>query len=75
MTKCDVEARFNSAQPFYTSSVLYVIAFLVAVFSWLKWPGPLGRTAFWLMAVALVGSGFSASRRLRLEGPRRPPPR
>lgn len=30
---------------------------------------------FWLMAVALVGGGFSASRRLTLEGPRRPPPR
>jgi predicted MFS family arabinose efflux permease len=30
---------------------------------------------FWLMAVALVGGGFSASRRLKLEGPRRPPPR
>ena len=30
---------------------------------------------FWLMAVALVGGGFSASRRFTLEGPRRPPQR
>ena len=52
MQKCDVEARFNSAQPFYTSMLLYVAAFLLAVFSWLKWPDALGRSAFWLIALA-----------------------
>ena len=31
MRKCDVEARFNSAQPFYTSMTLYVIAFLLSI--------------------------------------------
>jgi predicted MFS family arabinose efflux permease len=30
---------------------------------------------FWLMAVALVGGGWNASRRLTIEKPRRPPPR
>ena len=61
MTKSDVEARFNSAQPFYTSMTLYVLAFLFAVVSWLKWPDALGRAAFWLVlgafAVATVGIG------------------
>ncbi len=38
LVKCDVEARFNSAQPFYTSMVLYVAALLLALTSWLRWP-------------------------------------
>ncbi|MBW7894852.1 MAG: cytochrome c biogenesis protein CcsA [Opitutaceae bacterium] len=71
MGKSDVEARFNSAQPFYSSMVLYVAAFLVAVFSWLKWPGPLGRTAFWLMALAWGVSTIGIATRMWLEA--RPP--
>ncbi len=71
MRKSDVESLFNSAQPFYTSSVLYVIAFLVAVFSWLRWPGALGRTAFWLTALAWLLSTAGIVARMWIEG--RPP--
>ncbi len=71
MRKSDVESLFNSAQPFYTSSVLYLVAFLVAVFSWLKWPGALGRTAFWLMAIAWLLSTAGIVARMWIEG--RPP--
>ena len=71
MTKCDVEARFNSAQPFYTAALLYVLAFLFAVFSWLKWPDALGRSAFWLTALAFVLTTAGIATRMWLEN--RPP--
>jgi len=71
LTKCDAEVRFNAAEPFYTSAILYVAAFLLAVFSWLKWPGPLGRAAFWLVALAWLLATAGIATRMWLEG--RPP--
>jgi ABC-type transport system involved in cytochrome c biogenesis permease subunit len=71
LAKVDLEARFNAAQPFYTSTILYVVAFLLAVFSWLKWPEPLGRAALWLIAFAWVLTTAGIATRMWLEG--RPP--
>ncbi len=71
MAKCDTEARFNGAQPFYTSMNLYVLVFLLAVFSWLKWPGPLGRSAYQLMILAWLLATVGIGVRMWLEG--RPP--
>ncbi|MEO6001927.1 MAG: cytochrome c biogenesis protein CcsA [Opitutus sp.] len=69
--KCTVEARFNSAQPFYASMSLYVIAFLIAVSSWLKWPRSLQPIAFALIGVAFVVATGGIVIRMWLEG--RPP--
>jgi ABC-type transport system involved in cytochrome c biogenesis permease subunit len=71
LLKCDVEARFNSAQPFYTSMMIYVLAFLLGVFSWLKWPDTLGRSAFWLVLLAWVLATVGIGIRMWLES--RPP--
>jgi ABC-type transport system involved in cytochrome c biogenesis permease subunit len=71
MKKSDVESRFNAAAPFYSSMTLYVIAFLLAVFSWLKWPDVLGRSAFWLLALAFVATTAGILTRMWLES--RPP--
>lgn len=71
MQKSDVEARFNAAQPFYSSMSLYVLAFLLAVFSWLVWPQELGRGAFWLLALAWVATTIGIATRMWLES--RPP--
>jgi len=71
MQKCDVEARFNSAQPFYTSMLLYVLAFILAVISWLKWPDALGATGFGLVAIAFVVATAGIGARMWLEA--RPP--
>ncbi len=71
LKKCDAEARFNAAQPFYTSAVLYVVAFLFAVVSWLKWPEALGRAAFRLVVLAWVLATVGIATRMWLEG--RPP--
>ena len=69
--KTAAEVRFNAAEPFYTSLVLYVTAFLIAVFSWLKWPDALGRSAFWLVVVAWALATAGIVARMWLEG--RPP--
>ena len=71
MSKCDTEAHFNSAQPFYTAMMVYVLAFLLAVFSWLKWPDELGRSAFWLVLLSWILATFGIGVRMWLEG--RPP--
>jgi ABC-type transport system involved in cytochrome c biogenesis permease subunit len=69
--RCAFEAFFNRAEPFYTCLVLYVLAFLLAVISWLKWRESLGAAAFLLtgLAFALATAGILA--RMWLEG--RPP--
>ena len=69
--RCSFEAFFNQAEPFYTSLVLYVAAFLLAVISWLKWPFELGRAAFRLMALAFLLATAGILARMWLEG--RPP--
>ncbi|MDO8542748.1 MAG: cytochrome c biogenesis protein CcsA [Opitutaceae bacterium] len=71
LKKSDAEARFNAAQPFYTSMSIYAVAFFFGIFSWLKWPDVLGRSAFWLVAVAWVIATAGIATRMWLEG--RPP--
>jgi len=71
LRKCEVEMRFNAAQPFYSSMLLYVTAFLIAIVSWLRWPETLGRVAFSLVAVAWVVATSGIATRMWLEG--RPP--
>jgi ABC-type transport system involved in cytochrome c biogenesis permease subunit len=71
LRKANAEVRFNTAQPFYQSTILYVIAFLLGVFSWLKWPGPLSRAAFWVVVLAFAIATVGLAMRMWLEG--RPP--
>ena len=71
MMKSAVETRFNSAQPFYTSAVLYVAAFLCGIVSWLKWPETMRRTAFMLVTVAFGLTTLGIATRMWLEA--RPP--
>jgi ABC-type transport system involved in cytochrome c biogenesis permease subunit len=71
VAKSDVEARFNAAQPFYTSTLLYVAAFLFAVFSWLRWPETLRQVAFALVAIAFALTTAGIATRMWLEA--RPP--
>jgi ABC-type transport system involved in cytochrome c biogenesis permease subunit len=71
LQKSDVETRFNAAEPFYKSTVLYAAAFFLAVFSWLKWPETLAKSAFYLVLVAWVLATVGIGTRMWLEG--RPP--
>ena len=71
LTKSDVEARFNAAEPFYISTYLYVLAFLLGVFSWLRWPDTLGKSAFYLLLLAWLLTTGGILTRMWLES--RPP--
>jgi ABC-type transport system involved in cytochrome c biogenesis permease subunit len=71
LQKCRVEATFNQAEPFYASMELYVLAFLLAVASWLKWPDVLQRCAFALLGLAFAAATVGVFTRMWLEG--RPP--
>jgi len=71
MGKSDVEARFNAADPFYNSMVLYVLALILALVSWLKWPHQLGRAAFWVVVLGFTAATAGILTRMWLEG--RPP--
>ena len=48
------EFFFNHVDPFTHSMTLYVLAFLLACFSWLKRQHPLNRSAFYLLLLALA---------------------
>ncbi len=71
LKKTDIETRFNQAAPFFTSIYLYVLAFIFAAFSWLKWPEPLQRSAFNLVLLAWIATTVGIAVRMWLEG--RPP--
>ncbi len=71
LQKSDIETRFNAAEPFYKSMTLYAAAFFLAIFSWLKWPDTLGRSAFYLTLLAFVVTTAGIATRMWLEG--RPP--
>jgi ABC-type transport system involved in cytochrome c biogenesis permease subunit len=69
--KARAEVRFNAAQPFYTSAILYVVAFLLAIFSWLKWPEALRRASLDVVVVAFLLATAGIATRMWLEA--RPP--
>ena len=71
LAKANVESRFNAAQPFYTSMVLFVVALLAALISWLAWPDTLRRIAFWLVGLAFLLTTAGIATRMWIEG--RPP--
>jgi ABC-type transport system involved in cytochrome c biogenesis permease subunit len=71
LKKTDAEVRFNQAEPFYSSMALYVLAFLLAACSWLKWPEVLQRGAYWLVLLAWVATTAGIVMRMWIEG--RPP--
>lgn len=65
------EFLFNHVDPFTHSMYLYVLAFLLACFSWLGWSRPLNRTAFYLLLLALAVHTFGLGSRMYLQ--ERPP--
>ncbi|MCF3649468.1 cytochrome c biogenesis protein [Synoicihabitans lomoniglobus] len=71
LRKTSIEATFNQAEPFYRSSVLYVVAFLMAIISWLVWTRPLQKYGAQLVALAWVATTIGIAIRMWLEG--RPP--
>jgi ABC-type transport system involved in cytochrome c biogenesis permease subunit len=70
--KTDAETRFNQADVFGRPAMsLYVLALLLASFSWLKWPETLQRSAYNLTLLAFIATTAGILTRMWLEG--RPP--
>jgi ABC-type transport system involved in cytochrome c biogenesis permease subunit len=65
------EAFFNRFDPFTSSIVFYVAAFMVVLGSWLGWTKPLWRTAVSLLVLAFVVHTIGLVMRIQISG--RPP--
>ena len=66
-----LEFFFDQAQPFLQAMVLYLIVFVLALVSWLKWPKTLGKTAVILLLFAFLLHTAGLVIRAYLQG--RPP--
>jgi ABC-type transport system involved in cytochrome c biogenesis permease subunit len=71
LAKARAEIFFNQMQPFYYAMVIYVLAGLLAVFSWFNLSETLRRSAVWLIGLAFVIHTTGLIYRMVLEG--RPP--
>ena len=71
MSKARAEVFFNQMEPFYNAMVIYVLAGLLAVFSWFNLSETLRRSAVWLVCLAFVIHTVGLVYRMVLEG--RPP--
>ncbi|MCD6049438.1 MAG: cytochrome biosis protein [Verrucomicrobia bacterium] len=71
LKKANAEHFYNSFQAFYRAMVLYVIAFLLACFSWFNMSKWLRISAFWLIFTGLIIHTAGLIFRMWLEG--RPP--
>jgi ABC-type transport system involved in cytochrome c biogenesis permease subunit len=54
MARARAEVFFNQMQPFYNAMVIYVLAGLLAIFSWFNLSSTLRRAAVWLVALGLL---------------------
>jgi ABC-type transport system involved in cytochrome c biogenesis permease subunit len=71
LSKARAEVFFNQMEPFYNAMVIYVLAGLLAIFSWFNLSETLRRAAVWLIALAFVIHTTGLIYRMVLEG--RPP--
>lgn len=66
--KLKYELQFNHLAPFYTCSLLYVLAFLICCFGMLFAPTQLNRAAFYLLLLALAFHTWALLSRIYISG-------
>jgi ABC-type transport system involved in cytochrome c biogenesis permease subunit len=71
LAKSRAEVFFNQMQPFYNAMVIYVLAGLLAIFSWFNLSETLRRSAVWLITLAFFIHTTGLIYRIVLQG--RPP--
>jgi ABC-type transport system involved in cytochrome c biogenesis permease subunit len=71
LAKARAEVFFNQMQPFYNAMVIYILAGLLAIFSWFNLSETLRRSAVWLVWLAFAIHTTGLVYRMVLEG--RPP--
>ncbi len=69
--KTDFEASFNHFSPLYFAMMLYLLAFILGIFAWLGWAGPLTRACTWLVLFTFVVHTAGLIGRIYISG--RPP--
>ncbi|MEX0611086.1 MAG: cytochrome c biogenesis protein CcsA, partial [Pirellulales bacterium] len=69
--KSDFEVFFNQFSPFYYAAVLYLVAFVLGVLSWVTWTEPLRRGSMWLLWFTFALHTFALIARVYISG--RPP--
>lgn len=69
--RVNFEARFNQFSPFYYAAVLYLIAFVLGVASWLGWSVPLRRASISLLWFTFALHTLALGGRIMISG--RPP--
>ena len=69
--KLDFEVFYNQFSPFYYAAVLYLVAFVLGVISWIGWSGPLRRSSMWLLWFTFALHTFALVARVYISG--RPP--
>lgn len=71
LKKAAREYFYNHLQAFYKASIVYIMAFLLACFSWFNMSEALRRAAAWLVILGFIVHTFGLVFRMVLEG--RPP--
>ncbi|HZL80074.1 MAG TPA: cytochrome c biogenesis protein CcsA [Candidatus Limnocylindrales bacterium] len=71
LAKARAEVFFNQMEPFYNAMVIYILAGLLAIFSWFNLSETLRRCSVWLIGLAFVIHTTGLIYRMVLEG--RPP--
>jgi ABC-type transport system involved in cytochrome c biogenesis permease subunit len=71
LAKAQAEVFFNQMEPFYNAMVIYVLAGLLAIFSWFNLSETLRRCSVWLIGLAFLIHTTGLIYRMILEG--RPP--
>ncbi len=71
LAKARAETFFNQMEPFYNAMIIYILAGLLAIFSWFNLSETLRRSAVWLVWLALGIHTTGLIYRMMLEG--RPP--
>jgi ABC-type transport system involved in cytochrome c biogenesis permease subunit len=69
--RVNFEAKFNQFSPFYYAAVLYLVAFVLGVMSWLGWTVPLRRASISLLSFTFALHTLALVGRIMISG--RPP--
>ncbi|MFW5738725.1 MAG: cytochrome c biogenesis protein CcsA [Myxococcota bacterium] len=71
MGRVDLETSFNRFAPNVVSIALYLLVMVLAASSWLGWTRPLRKSAYWVLALALIIHTGALIARIYISG--RPP--
>ena len=71
LAKVDYESYYNNFSPFYHSAVMYLVALVVCMISWLIWPQTLNRAVWVMLALIFLMHTYSLWGRIYISG--RPP--